>query len=79
MIIYKRVKHDYLFKYSRRNTLMEYIFISFLTLVVGGVAPRPAQLHHYDKIHQQARESQTHDEPATGQEPQHPVRGFPRF
>lgn len=52
---------------------MEYIFISFLSLVVGGVAPRPAQLHHYDKIHQQARESQTHDEPATGQEPQHPV------
>lgn len=52
--------------------LTEHISISFSS-VVGGVASRPAQLHHYDKIHQQARESQTHDEPATGQEPQHPV------
>lgn len=48
-------------------------------VVTGRVASWPPQLHHHDEIHQQARESQTNDEPATGQEPQHPVRGVPCF
>lgn len=57
--------------------------ISFLSPwnkpVAGRAASRQAQLHHNDKVHQQARESQADDESSTGQESQHPVWGFPRL
>lgn len=42
-------------------------------------AAGPAQLHGDDALHQQGREPQADDEPAAGQEPQHPVRSLPRL
>jgi len=36
-------------------------------------------LHRHDAVRQSARESQDNDEPAQGEQPQHPVRSFPRL